>query len=226
MAPELHYLERELYELIQADRRIFEFLQEGCLDGIWYWDLEHPETEWMSPRFWELLGYDPAAMQHLASEWKDCINPDDLEVAVDNFDKHCANPDHPYDQVVRYRHKVGSTVWVRCRGVAMRDETGRPTRMLGAHTDVTQLKRTEEALKARTVELAEANRQLEAALDDIKKLRGLLPICAFCKKIQDDKGCWTQIESYIRDHSEAEFTHGLCTGCLNTRYPEYMEEKE
>ena len=68
-----HYLRRELYELIQKDQSLFKFLQQGSLDGIWYWDLENPESEWMSPRFWELLGYDYKNMKPLASEWQDLI---------------------------------------------------------------------------------------------------------------------------------------------------------
>jgi len=55
--------------------------------------------------------------------------------------------------------------------------------------------------------------ELRNALTDIKTLRGLLPICAWCKKIRDDRGYWTQIEQYIRAHSEAEFTHGICPEC-------------
>ncbi len=164
-----HYLQRELYELVQQDRSIFEFLQAGSLDGIWYWDVVAPENEWMSPRFWELLGFDPADKEHLAAEWQDLINPEDLEVALDNFTKHCADPNHPYDQIVRYRHKEGSTVWVRCRGIAIRDQTGKPVRLLGAHTDITELKRTEEALRQKTVELEAANERLREAERDLKK---------------------------------------------------------
>ena len=52
-----HYLRRELYELIKANSTIFEFLQSGSLDGIWYWDITDPEHEWLSPRFKELFGY-------------------------------------------------------------------------------------------------------------------------------------------------------------------------
>jgi hypothetical protein len=55
--------------------------------------------------------------------------------------------------------------------------------------------------------------ELRVALNKVKTLSGLLPICACCKKIRDDKGYWTQIESYIHRHSNAEFTHGLCPGC-------------
>ncbi len=63
-------------------------------------------------------------------------------------------------------------------------------------------------------------KELEAALSRVKQLSGLLPICASCKKIRDDKGYWTQIESYIRDHSEARFSHGICPVCAKTLYPE------
>ncbi|MGH9643044.1 MAG: MASE1 domain-containing protein [Terriglobales bacterium] len=72
---------------------------------------------------------------------------------------------------------------------------------------------------------AEAGREtvildLQDALNRIKTLKGLLPICASCKKIRDDKGYWNHIESYIRQHSEAEFTHGICPSCAQKLYPE------
>lgn len=60
----------------------------------------------------------------------------------------------------------------------------------------------------------------EKALREVKILSGFLPICASCKKIRDDKGYWNQIESYIRDHSEAEFSHGICPDCSKKLYPD------
>ena len=59
MSVQRNYLEKELYKLVCADHSIFEFLHRGSLDGIWYWDLDNPENEWMSPQFWTTLGYDP-----------------------------------------------------------------------------------------------------------------------------------------------------------------------
>lgn len=147
MKSEYHYLKVELYDRIQRDESIFEFIQAGSLDGIWYWDLEKPENEWMSPTFWTTLGYDPKGKKHLCSEWQDLIHPGDLQLAISNFEKHCQDPNHPYDQVVRYRHKNGTTVWVRCRGVAIRNKDGKPIRMLGAHTNLTYQKRVEQELR-------------------------------------------------------------------------------
>jgi len=63
-------------------------------------------------------------------------------------------------------------------------------------------------------------RELKDALAKVKTLSGLLPICAACKKIRDDKGYWNQIESYIRDRSEADFSHGICPECAKRLYPE------
>ena len=62
--------------------------------------------------------------------------------------------------------------------------------------------------------------ELKEALTKVKKLSGLLPICAGCKNIKDDTGYWTRIEAYIHDHSEAEFSHGLCPDCAKKLYPE------
>ena len=69
-------------------------------------------------------------------------------------------------------------------------------------------------------ERAELTRKLQQALDEVKTLSGLLPICANCKKIRDDSGYWQQIESYIAKHSQAAFTHGLCPECAKKLYPE------
>lgn len=65
---------------------------------------------------------------------------------------------------------------------------------------------------------------LEQALSEIKILRGILPICASCKKIRDDKGYWTQIETYIGRHSEAVFSHGVCPKCIKEQYPDLYPE--
>ena len=182
-----HYLERELYRRIFEDSDLFDFLQEGSLDGLWYWNLENPDHEWMSARFWELLGYDPSEKAHLASEWQAMIFPEDLEAALANLESHLADPNHPYDQIVRYWHKSGSTVWVRCRGIAIRDAAGRAIRMLGAHNDVTALKRAEEeviALNAclekrvaeRTAELEQIHREkleLQNRVQETQRLESL-----------------------------------------------------
>ncbi|MEM9694665.1 MAG: PAS domain-containing sensor histidine kinase, partial [Myxococcota bacterium] len=153
-------MKAELYQRVREDPAIFNFFEQGSLDGIWYWDLERTDQEWLSPRFKATFGYAEDEMDHSPEWWQRNIHPDDLEVALANFDAHVADPTTPYDQVVRYRNKAGSTVWVRCRGLVIRDDEGKPIRMLGAHTDVTALKQAQEALARTNADLAHANHTL------------------------------------------------------------------
>jgi uncharacterized PurR-regulated membrane protein YhhQ (DUF165 family) len=69
-------------------------------------------------------------------------------------------------------------------------------------------------------ELDKVIQELQTALSEVKTLRGFLPICSSCKRIRDDKGYWNQIEAYIQDHSDAEFSHGICPECIEKLYPD------
>ena len=66
--------------------------------------------------------------------------------------------------------------------------------------------------------------QLKETLAEVSSLRGIIPICANCKKIRDDKGYWIQVEQYISEHSEADFTHSICPTCVDILYPDLMDE--
>lgn len=76
-------------------------------------------------------------------------------------------------------------------------------------------------IEAANRDLSDTVQKLEKSITEIKTLQGLLPICASCKKIRDDKGYWNQLESYIEDHSEAAFSHSICPDCMKALYPEY-----
>ncbi len=81
----------------------------------------------------------------------------------------------------------------------------------------------ETEVELRTHDLRQRNESLEKALKEIKTLRGLLPVCASCKKIRDDTGYWHEMETYFQKHSEVAFSHGLCSTCMETLYPDRMK---
>ena len=85
-----------------------------------------------------------------------------------------------------------------------------------AVSDVTERHRLE-------VERAQLIKALQDAAAQIKVLRGFLPICSYCKKIRDDRGCWKQLETYISEHSEALFSHGICPACMTEHYPDFKQ---
>ena len=97
-----------------------------------------------------------------------------------------------------------------------------------AHLDNTRLQRALEErnllLEALHRQMEQRQQQLEAALENIKTLRGLLPICSYCHKIRDDQGFWERVENYIQRHSDAEFTHGICPDCAVKYFPDCVHD--
>jgi len=73
--------------------------------------------------------------------------------------------------------------------------------------------------------MADKVQELQKALNEVRTLRGIIPICASCKMIRDDRGYWNQVEAYVRDHNEAEFSHGICPECIEKLYPEFVRAK-
>jgi len=111
------------------------------------------------------------------------------------------------DVDLRLRPHFHQTYWFYALCVAAIGAVGAGTQRLR----VRAMQAREQELKVRVQE----------ALADVKRLRGLLPICAACKKIRDDKGYWNQMEIYIHEHSEADFSHSICPDCMKALYPEY-----
>ena len=120
------------------------------------------------------------------------------------------------NQEAYFKTKDGRKVPILFGRSVMKDDEGHLTRMVISGRDITERKRTEE-------ERENIIQQLQKALAEVKQLSGLLPICASCKKIRDDKGYWNQIETYIHEHSEAKFSHGICPDCFKKLYPDFAE---
>ncbi|MFA5182501.1 MAG: PAS domain S-box protein [Syntrophales bacterium] len=91
--------------------------------------------------------------------------------------------------------------------------------VVGIFIDITDRKHAAEALE-------EERRRLQQSLDEVRTLRGIVPICANCKKIRDDKGYWNQVEKYVSEHTDAEFSHGICPDCAKKLYPDIYEEQK
>jgi CHASE3 domain sensor protein len=68
--------------------------------------------------------------------------------------------------------------------------------------------------------------ELKTALDEIKTLKGIIPICSYCHKIRDDEGAWSRLEAYLEDHSEAAFSHGICDQCMEDKFEKYKKDQK
>lgn len=74
------------------------------------------------------------------------------------------------------------------------------------------------------LELAEKVEELRKALDQVRTLKGIVPICANCKNVRDDQGYWNRVENYVKEHTEAEFSHAVCPDCMKKLYPQFKED--
>lgn len=111
------------------------------------------------------------------------------------------------------RRRDGSEFPAEIQGSFLLNQEGQPRRLRLVCRDISERK----ALETQREHLVA---ELRAALASVKTLHGLLPICAWCKKVRDDRGYWDGLEDYVRTHSETTFSHGICPGCAETLYPE------
>jgi PAS domain S-box-containing protein len=122
---------------------------------------------------------------------------------------------------IRYEHihydSHGNPYYVEVSAYPVKDEKGNITKYVHISRDITEKKKYE-------IERERLIKELKESLEQVKTLSGLLPICSSCKKIRNDEGYWTQLETYISQHSNAQFSHGLCPDCLRKLYPEYYDK--
>jgi len=185
-------------------------LVENATDVIYWTDAQGHFTS-VNPMATQVLGYPPEDL--VGRHFTELIEPTHRAAAL-AFYRHQARERqlHSYYEFPAVAAS-GRTVWF---GQNVRALLGPEAEVLGFEavardiTDRISMEREREKLIA----------ELKEALATVKVLRGLLPICSGCKMVRDDRGYWQQIENYLRTHTDAEFTHGLCPGCLQRYFDE------
>ena len=136
---------------------MFRLAIEGSSDGIFEWNLAK-DTAFYSRQFWGMLGYDAGKFPSTMQSFKDLIHPEDKERVQGHMDRYLSGEIPDYLIIFRMKHKSGRWIWVNARGKALYDESGKPYRLVGAHTDISHIKAYEEKLQKAKDSAEKANR--------------------------------------------------------------------
>ncbi|MDD2466419.1 MAG: PAS domain S-box protein [Desulfobulbus sp.] len=206
---------RKTEEALQSSekkyRRLVESLERDYI--IYSHDIDGNFT-YLSPSIKNVLGY---SQDEFMGHYTEYVTDSPINKDVEEYTNAGLRGEKQEPYEAEFWHKNGNRVHMRVTEVPLLDDNGNVLGIEGIVQDITKLKRAE-------ADRESAIKKLEKALSEIKTLRGILPLCLFCKKIRDDKGYWEQVDVYINKYSEADISHGICPECLKKHYPDWCKE--
>ncbi|WP_257305130.1 PAS domain S-box protein [Geothrix campi] len=196
-------------ERLAAQEARYRLLAENATDVIWSMDPDGRLT-YISPSIFRQRGWTAEEFMALSPEER-ALSRKGSEAFRERMDKARQLPpgSQPFEQDLlqaSVKHKDGREIQVEAQWRLVWGEAGHLLGFQGVTRDITERRRME-------VERERLIQDLTHALADVKQLSGMLPICSQCKKVRDDHGYWSQIETYLSEHTEATFTHGVCPEC-------------
>ncbi len=197
---------RAAEEALRASEERFRLLAENARDVIFRFEYSPaPRYAYVSPAVRDLTGYEPEEFYADPAAGLRLIHPDDRPRVAALM---AGGMSGEVWIEVRFVSRAGRAVWTEQRVVPVWGPDGGLVAAEGVVRDITGRKRAED-------ELREAKVAAEVALEQVRRLRGLLPICCYCKRIRDDRAYWHQVEAYISAHADVRFSHGICPDCFS-----------
>ena len=190
---------KELNQQLSESKHLLEQLAESMPQIVWASDRQGRNV--YSNGQWAKYTGLPAS-ETIDQGWLSSLHPDDLALPYQQWE-HSNRERIPYSFECRIRSHEGVYRWFLVRGVPVLDTQGAIDRWYGTCTDIHDLKLAQEELAASRTR----------ALEEVQTLRGLVNICAWCRKTLDEDGRWITIEDYVQRHSQAVFSHGICSTC-------------
>jgi PAS domain S-box-containing protein len=185
----------------------FRILFESSKEAFYFSSVQGKFIE-ANQSFFKLFGMEKEDLNNLWA--KDIyLNLNDRSKFIDIIEKHGFVKDFE----VKFMDRNGNVMDCQISATVRRSMDGSIEGYQGIIRDTTEMKQKD-------LEKERLIADLQKALAEVKKLSGLLPICMHCKKIRDDKGYWNQMEEYLANHSEAQFSHSICRECAQKYYPD------
>jgi len=209
---------RQLEESLRRNERLYRFLSENTSDVVWQQDVNLCFT-YLNDAAVQFSGYSMHEM--LGRSSLDFFTTEGRKIVDTVFARRreMEGRGESHKTIIFEAPQIrkdGSTFWTEIATTPIYDDAGRTIGFNGVTRNIDRRKQAEAERERLIVEL-------QATLTRIKQLEGILRICANCKKICDDTGTWHQIETYIQEHSDADFSHGICPDCQKKLYPNFKK---
>jgi PAS domain S-box-containing protein len=207
--------QKRIEEALRNEKALLDALMDNIPDSIYFKDRQS-----------RLLRMNRKEMRDLnVDDMSQIVGKTDIDLWGEEFGRKTFNIEQrmmesgePIIGLIESRQlEDGQTNWTWTTKVPLRDDSGQIVGLVGITRGINDLMKAQTARDNLITELQDA-------LADVKTLSGLVPICANCKQIRDDKGYWTQVEAYIQERSQARFTHGICPACMKKLYPNVKQE--
>lgn len=210
-------IEKELIDLKQRNERLVNTIPCAVYDYI-RWPDGKGQFIYISMQFENIFEMDIEKIKINSDILWDMVHPEDLE-RLKNEDSEANLTGKMFQSEVRIICPSGKLKWIQLTSMPSSYKINLQTIWSGVIQDITDRKNAEEERKHMLL-------KLQSALAEVKTLRGIIPICAYCKKIRDDQGYWNQVEAYVARHTEADFSHGVCPSCAKKHYPDFYNGQE
>ena len=203
---------KQVCDMLNNEKEMMEKLTGNIGAGL---VLISPDYQvlWANKVIRDIFGHVEGKKCHLAfnQQFGICLDCGVKKVLENNL------PEYVHEQTGKDIN--GRQIWSKIIATPLRNAAGAVDSVLEVVLPISEYKMLEQAQLRLITEL-------KNALIEVKKLSGMLPICSSCKKIRDDEGYWKQIETYIKDHSEAQFSHSICPQCAQQLYSDFLKHRE
>lgn len=197
---------------LRASEKRYRLVTDTIQEVFWVASADLSRIEYVSPAYATIWGRPCESLYADPYSYLRAVHPDDA-ARVTALCVSTAAPRAEFEfRIVR---PDGTVRWIAAQRFPVPDADGTVRRLVGINQDVTDRK---EAEFARELMIG----QLQQAAAEIKTLRGLIPVCAWCRQVRDDAGFWQQFEVYLRNHTEAEITHGICPTCVEKQFADLV----
>ncbi len=212
-------MSQDVEHKVQELEARYRLLADNLVDAIWIMDVEDEKYDFITPSIAKLSGETAEEAKQYTLQER--MTPESYEKAKQVIEANISDFKQGLDRKrtmeVEMLHKDGHTYWLEITARFFRDPDGR-IKIAGVSKDISKRKQDELQREHLIKELGKALAAKEELLEEVKLLRGLLPICSGCKRIRDSEGKWWPLDAYVERRGRAKLSHSICPDCSEVLY--------